>query len=214
MLTTLGLFTVGAKFFISLLSILNPLGALPVFISLTSKYSAEEVNNISMRCAIAIFITLVLSLICGKYILGYFGISLVSFRVAGGILIALSAMSMIRAEQSPTNINQSELDRQSQIKELGVVPLAIPLLAGPGSISTCIIQSERFDHWYEWGASFLAIFLLSVLVFYILASSRKIRERVGRTGMNVMTRIMGMILLAVSIEYIVAGLKGLFPALT
>ncbi|MDH4468445.1 MAG: MarC family protein [Bacteriovoracaceae bacterium] len=213
MLTTLSLFTFATKFFISLLSILNPLGALPVFISLTSKYSKEEIDNISMRCGIAIFITLMLSLICGKFILGYFGISLVSFRVAGGILIALSAMSMIRAEQSPTNINQSELDRQSQIKELGVVPLAIPLLAGPGSISTCIIQSEKFDHWYEWGTSFVALFLLSMLVFYILSSSRKIRERIGRTGMNVLTRIMGMILLAVAIEYIVAGLKGLFPAL-
>ena len=202
-----------SKFFISMISILNPIGALPLFITLTRHYSQDEIRHVAKNCAFAICLTLFVSLFAGKYILAFFGISIVSFRLAGGILISTTALSMLRAQQSPEKFNQEEMDRQTQIREIGIVPLAIPMLAGPGSISTCIIFSEKLNSPTEWLGTAMSVLVLTALIFAILSNSRKIRERIGRISLNVMTRIMGLILLAVAVEYISAGLKGLFPAL-
>lgn len=201
------------KFVISMISILNPLGALPVFLLLTRNFSIEEIRKISKNCTITIFITLALSLLLGAHILSFFGISVLTFRVAGGILIASMALNMLRGENSSVKINQDELDRQSQIKEIGIVPLAIPLLAGPGSISTSIIHAENCTTPGQWISTFLGLIFLCAVVWLILTNSRKIRERIGRVGLNIMTRIMGLILLAVAIESITSGLKNILPGL-
>lgn len=202
-----------AKFFISMISILNPIGALPLFITLTRHYSQEEIQKVAFNCATAILITLFVSLFLGTQILHFFGISITSFRLAGGILISTTALSMLRAQQSPEKLNQEEVDRQTQIKEIGIVPLAIPMLAGPGSISTCIIFAEKISAWSQWFGISISVFILSTCIYFLLTYSRKIRERIGRISLNVMTRIMGLILLAVAVEYISAGLKGIFPIL-
>lgn len=202
-----------AKFFISMISILNPIGALPLFITLTRHYSQEEIKNVAINCSWAIAITLFVSLIFGNYILAFFGISIVSFKLAGGVLVSMTAISMLKAQQSPEKLNQEEVDRQTQIREIGIVPLAIPMLAGPGSISTCIMYSEKLKGAIEWIGVTIAIMILTLAIYLILVNSRKIREKIGRISLNVMTRIMGLILLAVAIEYISAGLKGLFPLL-
>lgn len=201
------------KFFISMISILNPIGALPLFITLTRQYSQEEIRRVAINCSYAIAATLLISLIFGKYILIFFGISITSFRLAGGILVSMSAFSMLRAQQSAEKLNPEEVDRQTQIKEIGIVPLAIPMLAGPGSISTCIMYSERLNNVFEWTGIVVAVAVMSLIIFLILSNSRKIREKIGRISLNVMTRIMGLILLAVAVEYISSGLKGLFPVL-
>ena len=127
--------------------------------------------------------------------------------------MSMTAISMLKAQQSAEKINQEEVDRQTQIKEIGIVPLAIPMLAGPGSISTCIMYSEKLSNVFEWTGIVFAVALMTTLIFLILANSRKIREKIGRISLNVMTRIMGLILLAVAVEYMSSGLKGLFPVL-
>lgn len=202
-----------AKFFISMISILNPIGALPLFITLTRQYSQEEIKRVAINCSYAIAATLLISLIFGKYILVFFGISITSFKLAGGVLVSMTAISMLKAQQSAEKINQEEVDRQTQIKEIGIVPLAIPMLAGPGSISTCIMYSEKLNSAVVWTGIIIAIGVMTIIVFLILANSRKIREKIGRISLNVMTRIMGLILLAVAVEYMSSGLKGLFPVL-
>ena len=202
-----------AKFFISMISILNPIGALPLFITLTRHYSQEEIKKVAINCAYAIAVTLLISLVFGKYILSFFGISITSFKLAGGVLVSMTAISMLKAQQSAEKINQEEVDRQTQIEEIGIVPLAIPMLAGPGSISTCIMYSEKLSNVFEWTGIVFAVALMTTLIFLILANSRKIREKIGRISLNVMTRIMGLILLAVAVEYMSSGLKGLFPVL-
>lgn len=207
------LITDSTKFFISMISILNPIGALPLFITLTRSYSQEEIHKVATNCSYAIFITLVVSLVGGSYILHFFGISILSFRLAGGILISMTALSMLKAQQSPEKLNQEEMDRQTQIKEIGIVPLAIPMLAGPGSISTCIIHSEKLHTFFGWFSTLLSLSIMSLIIFFILINGRKIREKIGRISLNVMTRIMGLILLAVAVEYISGGLKGIFPLL-
>ncbi len=206
-------FTESIKFFVALISIINPLGALPIFLFLTRSFAAEEIQKISTNCAITIFITMLLSVTLGSYILGFFGISVISFRVAGGILIAMMALNMLRAEQSSVKMNQEELDRQSQIKELGIVPLAIPLLAGPGAISTSIIYAAEFSSFYHWVTALVTLMLVSLITWLTLTYSRKIREHMGRIGLNIMTRIMGLILLSAAVETLSNGLKQMFPGL-
>ena len=202
-----------AKFFIAMISILNPIGALPLFITLTRQYSQEEITRVAINCSYAIAATLIISLAFGKYILIFFGISITSFKLAGGILVSMTAISMLKAQQSAEKINQEEVDRQTQIKEIGIVPLAIPMLAGPGAISTSIMYSEKLGTILQWAGTIFAILLMTTIVYLILANSRKIRERIGRISLNVMTRIMGLILLAIAVEYMCSGLKGLFPIL-
>lgn len=202
-----------AKFFISMISILNPIGALPLFITLTRQYSQEEIKKVAVNCSYAIAATLLISLVFGTYILSFFGISITSFKLAGGILVSMTAISMLKAQQSAEKINQEEVDRQTQIKEIGIVPLAIPMLAGPGAISTSIMYSDKLNNFVEWLGIIIAVTLMSIIIYLILANSRKIREKIGRISLNVMTRIMGLILLAVAVEYMSSGLKGLFPVL-
>ncbi len=198
------------KYFISMLSILNPIAALPVFISFTMPYSSKELSKIANNCAFSVLITLLVASILGDNILSFFGIQLPSFQVAGGIIIALTAFSMIRAENAPTKITQDEIDRQSKIREIGIVPLAIPMLAGPGAITTAIIHSYNFKTSKDWISALICLIILSIMIKVIFTFSRKIRDLVGRVSLNVLTRIIGLILMAISVEHISRGIKGLF----
>jgi len=193
-----------------MLSILNPIAALPVFISFTMPYSDQELSKISNNCAFSVLVTLVIASVIGDNILSFFGIQLPSFQVAGGVIIGLTAFSMIRAENSPSKITQDEIDRQSKIREIGIVPLAIPMLAGPGAITTAIIQSYQFKTPQDWFSALICLIILSLIIKLIFTFSRKIRDIVGRVSLNVLTRIIGLILMAISVEYISQGIKGLF----
>lgn len=201
---------IALKYFISILSIVNPLGAIPAFLTITRSFSQDEIAKISSSCAISVFVTLLVSSLLGEKILDFFGIHIHSFRIGGGIIIAMSALNMLRAQDVQSKITQDEIDRQSQIKEIGIVPLAIPLLAGPGAITTSIIQSNGFISGLDWLLAIVALFIIGSLVKLILTLSRGIRDRLGRVFLNVMTRIFGLILLAISIEHITIGIKDIF----
>ncbi|MCB9092308.1 MAG: NAAT family transporter [Halobacteriovoraceae bacterium] len=198
------------KYFITIISIINPIGAIPIFLTSTKIYSTEEIAKISTICAVTVVVTLAISTVLGDEILGFFGIQIASFRVGGGILIGLSALSMLKGEPAPIKMSQEEIDRQSQMQELSIVPLAIPLLAGPGTIVTCIIQAESFQTTTQWASAFFVMAVIGILIKLILTFSRKIRERLGRVTLNVMTRVSGIILMAVSIEHISRGVKQIF----
>lgn len=199
------------KFGISIFSVLNPLGAIPVFLTLTKNNSDLEIKKISTTCALTIFITITVGLIFGARILQFFGISIASFRIGGGILLATMAFNMLNAKQHNSKISQDEIEAKSDVEEIGIVPLAIPLIAGPGSISTSIIAAEKYHSVAQYGASIVVVIVVSISIKYILRSARTIGARMGTVGLNVMTRIMGLILMALAIEFISAGLKQIFP---
>jgi multiple antibiotic resistance protein len=201
------------KFSITLLSILNPLGIIPIFINITRNSSATQIVKISNSCSLAVMITIFVSLIAGQKALEFFGISIASFTIGGGILISTMAFSMINAHSSGAKINEEEINHIQDLRELGIVPLAIPLLSGPGAISTSIIHAKSFDSTYHWIGSILAILVLGLIVKITLSSSKKIGEKLGTIGLNVMTRVMGIILLAISIEMIIGGVKEILPIL-
>jgi len=119
---------------------------------------------------------------------------------------------MVQAKNVEAKMNTQEIS-ESSLREIGIVPLAIPLLSGPGTISTSIIYSKNFHHTFEWVGGIILMAFLSVCVYFILIHADKIREKLGDLGVNVMTRIMGLILLAMSVEMMVGGLKKMIPFL-
>jgi multiple antibiotic resistance protein len=198
------------KFGVTLVSILNPIGVLPIFLNFTNRSSDQAVKSMAQSCSIAVFITITVSLFIGQTLLNFFGITIASFTIGGGVLLFSIAFSMVQAQNSDTKINEEEIEFTEASKELGVVPLAIPLLSGPGSISITVIQANTFTHTLHWVGGIFAIFLISLMIFLSLSYSRFIGRKLGPLGLNIMTRIMGIILLAISIEMMARGLKLIF----
>lgn len=201
------------KFGLALISILNPIGVIPVFLTLTSRYSDHKIKLVARSCSFAVATTIITSLVLGQKILAFFGISIASFTIGGGFLIFSMAFSMIKAQQTQAKMNQDEIDDAEETAEIGIVPLAIPLLSGPGTISTSIIQAKDFSNFSHWAGAIFIVIVVALIVNLILRNSRAIGKRLGKIGLNVMTRVMGLILLSISIEMIVAGVKEILPIL-
>ncbi len=199
------------KLGITLISILNPLGAIPTYLILTKDMNAQELKGLTRYCSITVMATLIISLWLGKSILSFFGISIPSFTIGGGILLATIAFNMISAQANKSKMSDSEIQEKIDAKEVGVVPLAIPLLSGPGSISSCIIASRDLDTIPLWIGALIVVLVMGFLINFIFAYARNIGNKLGTVGLNIMTRIMGIILLSSSIEMIIKGLKEVFP---
>jgi multiple antibiotic resistance protein len=202
-----------AKFFAALVAVVNPIGAIPIFVSLTVSQSLKERRRTALLAAASAAMVLVLSLVTGEAILHFFGISIASFRVGGGILILLIAISMMHARVSPTKQTAEEAEDAADRDSVAVVPIGIPLLAGPGAISTVILNANR-------GSSIVHYFLLaggvlsvSLIVWGCLRSAPFLSSFLGKTGINIVTRIMGLIMAAIAIEFMANGLRELFPPL-
>lgn len=201
------------KIFISLFAVVNPLGIIPIFISLTSQTSRAEKEKISKLVAKSVAIILLIALFFGEFVLEFFGITIDSFRVAGGILILLMAISMLHAKQGAIKQTKEEATEVENMDSIAIVPLAMPLLAGPGGISTVILDAHKASGFFHYFSISISIILLSLVIWGVLKLSPYISEKLGITGINIFTRIMGLILAAIAIEFIVNGLKGLFPNL-
>lgn len=195
------------------LVIANPIGAIPIFISLTETQSTSQRHHTALVTGASVFIVLVLALFLGESLLRFFGISLASFRVGGGILILMMAIAMMHARQSGTRHTPEEAAEAEDKDSVGVVPLGIPLLAGPGSISTAIIYSHQTNNHLDTALIFLSILALGILVWTALRLADPIGVLLGRTGINIVTRVMGLLLAAISVEFIASGLRELFPVL-
>ncbi len=201
------------KFLIGLMAILNPIGAIPVFINLTSQQSDAERRETALIAGISIAVVLLISLVAGEAILRMFGISIASFRVGGGILILLMAISMMSATMSPARQTPEEA-RDAVLKDsVAVVPLAIPLVAGPGAISTMILYANRSKGVVDDMMLAVGIVVAAAVVWGMFRAAQPLAARLGRTGINVVTRIMGLVMAAIGVEFMANGLKQLFPPL-
>ena len=201
------------KFFTALLAILNPIGVIPVFVGMTQEMPVSERRRVASTTAIAVFILLIISSVFGEGFLHVFGISIASFRVGGGILILLIAISMLNAQHPGSKHSPEEAQEAATKDNIAVVPLAIPLLAGPGSISTVIIFSNHISKPMDWTFMLISILLVGIVVWLALTAAIPVGKLIGRTGINIASRIMGLLLSAIAIEFIVGGLLKLMPGL-
>ncbi|HCU0495918.1 TPA: YchE family NAAT transporter [Klebsiella variicola] len=201
------------KFFIGLFALVNPVGIIPVFISMTSYQPAAVRNKTNLTANLSVAIILLTSLFLGDGILQIFGISIDSFRIAGGILVVAIAMSMISGKLGEDKQNKQEKSETAVRESIGVVPLALPLMAGPGAISSTIVWGTRYHSWVHLVGFSLAIAVFALCCWGIFRMAPWLVRLLGQTGINVITRIMGLLLMALGIEFIVTGIKALFPGL-
>ncbi|MCW2254564.1 MarC family membrane protein [Providencia alcalifaciens] len=201
------------KFFIGLFALVNPVGILPVFISMTNYQNSAGRNKTNTIANTSVAIILCISLLVGDSILQLFGISIDSFRIAGGILIVTIAMSMISGKIGEDKQNKQEKSETAVRDSIGVVPLALPLMAGPGAISSCIVWSSRWNGWQNFLGLALTCIVFAFCCWLLFRSASLLVRYLGQTGINVVTRIMGLLLMSLGIEFIVTGVKAIFPGL-
>ncbi len=201
------------KSFIALLVIINPIGAVPVFISLTAHQSESERKATIRTAALAVALVISLTGLVGEPVIRFFGISIPSFQVGGGILILLLSISMLNAQIAPARQTREEQQEAETKANIAVVPLAIPLLAGPGAMSTVIIYANKAEHWFQYIYLVGSAAVIGLLVWGALNLSAPISRLLGQTGINIATRLMGLLLAAISVEFMVDGLTKLIPAL-
>jgi len=200
---------------IALLAIVNPIGVVPFFIHFTRNFSDAQRRNTIRVSAFTAFLVISVSAIAGLKIIEFFGISLGSFQVGGGLLLLISALHMLNAqpaESKPEEITEGGA-RADAGASIAVVPLTIPLLTGPATISTMVIYAQKTQHW--WQLAVLVGYGVVTAVATVLAFSAAgvIARVLGQTGINVMTRLMGLILAALAVEVMSDGLIKLFPVL-
>lgn len=196
-----------------LLSVVNPIGAIPTYISLTVNRTTKDKRRTAVVCAFSVAMVLTIALVAGEPALQFFGIGLPAFRVAGGILVLLMGISMLHVRDDRARHTPEERDESYDKENVAVVPLAIPLLSGPGAISTTIVYGHMGHSWSHYLLVGSVILSVSTIVLMILLAAPKIAEIMGNTGMNVVTRVMGLILASIAVEFIANGLISLFPAL-
>jgi len=200
---------------IALLAIVNPIGAIPFFISFTTGFNRAQRQRTIRVSAFSAFVVIAVSALAGLQIIEFFGISIASFQVGGGTLLLISSLQMLNAKPADTSAEdvQEGNTKVDAGDSIAVVPLTIPLLTGPATISTMVIYAERTRHWTQLGTLVLYGVVIGVAVYLSFLASGRIARVLGQTGINVMTRLMGLILAAMAVEIMADGLVKLFPVL-
>jgi multiple antibiotic resistance protein len=200
---------------VALLAIVNPVGVLPFFLSFTQDFGREQRRRTIRIAAFSAGLVIAVSALAGLRIIEFFGISLASFQVGGGMLLLLSAISMLNAqpaETKPDDVTEGR-EKVDAGASIAVVPLTIPLLTGPATISTVVIYAEKTRQWWELALLVGFGLVIGLVTFIVFTASGRIAKVLGRTGINVMTRLMGLILAAMAVELLADGLVKLFPVL-
>ena len=197
------------KVFITLLALINPFGAIPMFLSLTAGQSPHERHGTINTAAIATAIVVGAAALFGQSLLGVFGISIASLQVGGGILLFILALNMFNAEPGRIRSTPEEQHEAAERSNVAVVPLTIPLLTGPGTVSTVIIHSEQVQHWWDMVALLVIGAVMGGVVWVCFRMAGRISRYAGQTGLNIMTRLMGLVLAALAVEFVAHGVRSL-----
>ena len=197
--------TFGLLCFTSFFTLINPLSTMPLFMTMTSELTVKERNHTAKKATLVALITIVIFALSGQLLFNFFGISVNSFRIVGGIIFFIMGMDMLQARIGKVKIKDSEV--KTYINDISVTPLAIPLICGPGAITNSIVMMEdasTFTRKIVLFGSILLVLLITYLVFY---SASRIIKIIGQTGINVMMRLMGLILMVIAVEFFFSGLK-------
>ena len=202
---------VNLEFFIlcfsSLFTLINPIGLIPIFISITQDYTKKERDIIALKSVIFSFFILVLFGAIGEFIFSFYNITINGFRIAGGILLLKISFDMIESKRSRTKTTPKEEKEAEEKNEIAYTPLGIPLIAGPGSIASIMILSSESTNNNNIVSLIVALVLVLLITFLIFKISKNLSKRFGKLGLRILQRIMGLILMVISIEFILKGIK-------
>ena len=193
--------------FTSLIAILNPLGAVPMFMAMTGAYTQERRRLTLQRAIVTATVVLFVFTLLGTWILRFFGITTEAFRIAGGIIFFGIGWDMLQARRSRVKTTEEEEIAGTSQEDVGIVPLGIPGLAGPGAITTVIALNGRATNIGESVSVYLAIVLALLVCWITLSAAPFVTRRMGTTGMNVMTRLMGLLVTVVGAQFVIDGVS-------
>lgn len=208
-----GLLTYGLVCFGSVFSIVDPFAAVPIFLALIGDRSREEQRSAAKRAAITCFFVLSLFGAAGTLILHFFSITLPAFKIAGGIILFVVGFEMLRARHSSTRGSKEEQDEAHAKEDVAVIPVGLPLLAGPGAIATVMVLFGKADDYTHRGVVLAAVLIVCIIAAVVLSSATYVARVLGKTGINLIGRIMGLILTATAVQFILDGAKEAFPKL-
>ena len=192
--------------FSSLFALINPIGNVPIFISITQDYSKKERDIIAYKAVLFSFLVLISFALIGNFIFSFYNITMHGFRIAGGILLFKISFDMIESKRSRTKTTPKEEKEAEEKDEIAYTPLGVPLIAGPGSIASIMILSSE-STFNNKIILFLALGLVLIFTLIIFKLSKKLSNKFGKLGLRIMQRLMGLILMVISIEFILKGLK-------
>jgi multiple antibiotic resistance protein len=201
------------RFVVTLTAVVDPFLAVPFFLAFTGKHTPEDRARLARVIALTVFLVLAAATLLGEGLLQLIGASLPAFRVGGGLVLLLMALAMLNAQAGGVRQSAAEAHEFETGDVSGVVPLAIPLLAGPGAISTSIIAAERAGLVHQL-AIVGCIAIVCVVSWAVLVRAHAIAARLSLTGLNIMTRILGLLLAAMAVQTMAEGLKELLPGLS
>jgi multiple antibiotic resistance protein len=191
--------------FSSIFFLVDPFAAVPPFLAMTDRADSATRRRMAARAAWTCFIVLTLFAISGSFIFKLFGITLAAFEIAGGLILLLIGLDMLQARRS-TQEAVSETEEGAHKEDIGITPLGIPLLAGPGAISTVMVLMGGAPTWQHAIPIFVAIAVTAFASYIVLASADRVRKRMGDTGIRIMMRIMGLMLTAIAVQFVINGL--------
>lgn len=199
----------------SIFFLVDPFAAIPSFLAITESVDPARRKRMAKKGAITCFIVLTSFALAGQYIFQMFGIKLPAFEVAGGLILLLIGLDMLEAKRSPTQEAHGDTEEAAAKEDAGIVPLGIPMLAGPGAISSVMVlvgQVPSIWHW-EMGAILGSIAITCLISYWVLAGASRVRKVMGETGIRILVRIMGLLLVALAMQFFVNGLTdlGLIP---
>lgn len=195
----------------SLFSVVDPFAALPIFLALTGSHSKESQQGTALRASLTCLAILGAFGLAGTFIFTFFSITLAAFKISGGILLFAVGIEMMRAKQSETRSTKEERSEAESKEDVGIIPLGLPLLSGPGSIATVMVLVGKAKTMQSKAGVYIAIVAVSVSAFFILRSASVVSRVLGRTGINVISRIMGLILAATAMQFVIDGIREAFP---
>jgi multiple antibiotic resistance protein len=201
------------KFSISIFAILNPFSALPVLVSLTKDYTKEDRSYVIKTSSIYAGLTLIFFVLFSDLLFEIFGIGLGAFQIGGGIILSFVSINMIFGQPHRERASNQELEEAEQKENIAIVPIAIPLLAGPGAISTVITIASSYRSVFYHVLLVLSILVACIGVFLVFKSVDKIVKILGKIGVNILSRLMGIILMSLAMQFIIKGIQLAFPTL-
>lgn len=189
----------------SFFTLINPIGTMPIFMTMTANLDPAARTHTALKASLVAFLTLVLFAFSGQLLFKFFGISVNSFRVVGGVIFFLMGMDMLQARLNKVKV--SKQDVHSYVNDISVTPLAIPMIAGPGSMTNAIVMMDDAQSGTHVAILIGSIFLVMIFTYLILYSSSKLIRILGETGNNVLMRLMGLIVMVIAVEFLFSGLK-------
>lgn len=190
-------------------AIVDPFGYVPIFLSITSGDTQEQRKRTLKRACLVAFAILVAFSLVGQLLLGFFGISLAALQISGGLILFLVSLEMLQLLPFHRKLSPPEETEAVAKEDVSIVPLAIPMLAGPAALASVAIQTARGESLLDRGAVILSIAITLGFTYFLLRSAGRVADRLGVTGLNILTRIMGLLLCAMAVEFVVTGYRAI-----